>query len=140
MNYVPLRVSMAIALSAPNSQPEASNSQASTQATAATSTAPTAPVYSTPKPAPQLCREDLHLDTQKDGIRLLDMVCHQISLLHNLMHSLMHRLLSRWLLNLVHRLPSRWVPSRTCWQHSRLHTIHGVCRWLHNSTDRHHRR
>ena len=43
---------MAIALSAPNSQPEASNSQASTQATAATSTAPTAPIYSTPKPAP----------------------------------------------------------------------------------------
>ena len=52
MNYVPLEVSMAVALSAPNSQPEASNSQASTQATAATSTAPTAPVYSTPKPAP----------------------------------------------------------------------------------------
>ena len=43
---------MAAAKSAQNSQPEASNSQASTQATAATSTAPTAPIYSTPKPAP----------------------------------------------------------------------------------------
>ena len=52
MNYVPLEVSMATALSAQDSQPEASNSQASTQATVATSTAPTAPVYSTPKPAP----------------------------------------------------------------------------------------
>ena len=52
MNYVPLEVSMAAALSAQDSQPEARNSQASTQATAATSTAPMAPVYSTPKPAP----------------------------------------------------------------------------------------
>ena len=43
---------MAIALSAPNSQPEASNSQASTQSTTATSTTPAAPIYSTPKPAP----------------------------------------------------------------------------------------
>ena len=50
MNYVPLEVSIAAALSAPNSQSEAS--QASTQATTATSTAPTAPIYSTPKPAP----------------------------------------------------------------------------------------
>src|SRR6185312_5490070 len=52
MNYVPLEVSMAAALSAQDSQPEASNSQASTQATPATSTTPTAPVYSPPKPAP----------------------------------------------------------------------------------------
>ena len=35
-----------------NSQPEASNSQASTQATTATSTTPAAPIYSTPKLAP----------------------------------------------------------------------------------------
>jgi len=52
MNYVPLEVSMAAALSAQNSQPEASNSQASKQATAAASTAPMAPIFSTPKPAP----------------------------------------------------------------------------------------
>ena len=52
MNYVPLEVAMAAALSAPNSQLEASNSQASTQATTATSTTPAAPIYSTPKPAP----------------------------------------------------------------------------------------
>ena len=50
--YVPLEVSMAAALSAQNSQPEASNSQASKQATAATSTAPTTPIFPTPKPAP----------------------------------------------------------------------------------------
>ena len=52
MNYVPLEISLVAALSAPNSQPEASNNQASTQATTATSAAPTAPIYSTPKPAP----------------------------------------------------------------------------------------
>ena len=52
VNYVPLEVSMAVALSAQNSQPEASNSQASKQDTAATSTAPTAPVYSTTPPIP----------------------------------------------------------------------------------------
>ena len=52
MNYVPLEVSMAVALSAQNSQPEASNSHASKQATTATSTAPTAPVYSTTPPIP----------------------------------------------------------------------------------------
>ena len=54
MNYVPLEVSMAVALSAPNSQPEASNSQAPAQATTATSTTPAAPIYSTPKPAPTI--------------------------------------------------------------------------------------
>ena len=52
MQYVPLEVSMAAALSAQNSQAETSNSQASKQATAATSTAPTAPVYSTTPPIP----------------------------------------------------------------------------------------
>ena len=43
---------MAVALSAQNSEPEASNSQASKQANATTSTAPTAPVYSTTPPIP----------------------------------------------------------------------------------------
>ena len=43
---------MAAALSAQNSQAEASNSQASKQDTAATSTAPTAPIYSTTPPIP----------------------------------------------------------------------------------------
>ena len=52
MNYVPLEVSTAAALSAQNSQPEASNSQAPTQTTTATSTTPVAPIYSTPKPVP----------------------------------------------------------------------------------------
>ena len=52
MNYVPLEVSTAAALSAQNSQPEASNSQASTQATTATSTTPAAPIYSTPTAVP----------------------------------------------------------------------------------------
>ena len=52
MNYVPLEVSMTAALSAQRSQLEASNSQASTQAIAATSTVPTAPIYSTTPPIP----------------------------------------------------------------------------------------
>ena len=52
MQYVPLELSMAAALSAQNSQAETSNSQASKQATAATSTAPTAPIYSTTPPIP----------------------------------------------------------------------------------------
>ena len=50
--YVPLDVTMEAALSARNSQPEASNSQAPTQTTTATSTTPVAPIYSTPKPVP----------------------------------------------------------------------------------------
>jgi len=50
MQYIPLEVSMAAALSAQNSQAEASNNQASKQETAATSTAPTAPIYSTTLP------------------------------------------------------------------------------------------
>ena len=52
MNYVPLEVAMAAALSAPNSQLEASNSQASTQATTTTSTTPVDPIYSTPPSFP----------------------------------------------------------------------------------------
>jgi len=68
------------------------------------------------------------------------MLCHRISLLHSPMQSLMHRFLNRWLLNLIHWLHSRWVPSRTHPQHSRLHTIHGVRRWLHNSKHRRHHR
>ena len=43
----------------------------------------------------QLCKVDLPLDFQKDGILLLDMVCHLSYLLHHPKHSLMHRLLSR---------------------------------------------
>ena len=43
---------MAAALSAQNNQAEARNSQASKQDTAATSAAPTAPVYSTTPPIP----------------------------------------------------------------------------------------
>ena len=59
----------------------------------------------------QLCREDLHLDFQKDGIRPLDMVCLRTSLLHNPMHSLAHRSNSRWLLSSIHRLgfPARCI-------------------------------
>ena len=52
MQYVPLEVSMAAALSALNSQAEASNSQAPPQTTAATSIVTTAPVYSTTPPIP----------------------------------------------------------------------------------------
>ena len=52
MQYVPLEVSMAAALSAQNSQAEASNSQAPPQTTVATSTTLAAPIFSTPKAAP----------------------------------------------------------------------------------------
>ena len=47
MQYTPLEVSMAAALSAQNSQAEANDIQASKQETVATSTATTAPVYTT---------------------------------------------------------------------------------------------
>ena len=50
MNFDPLEMAMAAALSAPNSRPETSNNQASTQATAATSTAQADRIYSTPTP------------------------------------------------------------------------------------------
>ena len=50
--YVPLEVSMAVALSAQNSLAEASKSQAPPQTTTATSTSKTAPVYSTTPPVP----------------------------------------------------------------------------------------
>ena len=43
---------MAVALSAQNSQAEASNSQAPPQTTTAASTTPAAPIFSTPKDAP----------------------------------------------------------------------------------------
>ena len=52
MQYVPLEVSMAAALSAQNSQAEASNSQAPPQTTTAALTTPAAPIFSNPKPAP----------------------------------------------------------------------------------------
>ena len=52
MQYIPLEVSMAAALSAQNSQAEASNSQASKQETTTTSTATTALVYTTTPPIP----------------------------------------------------------------------------------------
>src|SRR6185503_7541643 len=52
MQYIPLEVSMAAALSAQNSQAEASNSQAPPQTTTAASTTPAAPIFSTPKAAP----------------------------------------------------------------------------------------
>ena len=52
MQYVPLEVSMAAALSAQNSHAEASNSQASKQETAATSTVTTTLVYTTTSPIP----------------------------------------------------------------------------------------
>jgi hypothetical protein len=52
MNFVHLEAAVAAALSAPNSRPEASNSQASMQATTTTLTTPAAPIYSTPTPVP----------------------------------------------------------------------------------------
>ena len=48
MNFASLETAMAAALSAPNSRPETSNSEASTQATTVTLTAPADPIYSTP--------------------------------------------------------------------------------------------
>ena len=52
MQYIPLEVSMAAALSAQNRQAEANNSQTPPQTTAATSTATTALVYTTTPPIP----------------------------------------------------------------------------------------
>jgi len=52
MQYVPLEVSMAAALSAQNSQAEASNGQALPQTTTATSMTSAAPIFSTPKATP----------------------------------------------------------------------------------------
>ena len=52
MQYVPLEMFMAAALSAQNSQAEASNSQAPPQTTTAASTTPASPIFSNPKPAP----------------------------------------------------------------------------------------
>ena len=52
MQYIPLEVSMAAALSAQNRQAEASNSQAPPQTTTAASTVMTAPVYTTTSPVP----------------------------------------------------------------------------------------
>ena len=52
MQYTPLEVSMAAALSAQNSQAEANDSQASKQETAATSTATIAHVYTNTPPIP----------------------------------------------------------------------------------------
>jgi len=54
MQYIPLEVSMAAALSALNSQAEASHSQTPPQTTIATSTAPATPIFSTPKAAPTI--------------------------------------------------------------------------------------
>ena len=52
MQYIPLEMSMAAALSTQNSQAEASNSQTLPQTTTTTSTTPAAPIFSTPKAAP----------------------------------------------------------------------------------------
>ena len=52
MQYTPLEVFMAAALSAQNSQAEASNSQTPPHNTTTTSTTPAAPIFSTPKAAP----------------------------------------------------------------------------------------
>ena len=52
MQYVPLEVSMAVALSAQNSQAGTSNSQVPPQTTATASAATTAPVYTTTSPIP----------------------------------------------------------------------------------------
>ena len=52
MQYIPLEVSMAAALSAQHSQAEASNDQAPPQTITAMSKAMTAPVYTTTPPIP----------------------------------------------------------------------------------------
>ena len=52
MNIAPLESAVAAALSAPNSQPEVNNSQASTQTAAVTSPHQQNPIYSTPSPVP----------------------------------------------------------------------------------------
>ena len=52
MQYVPLEVSMAAALSAQNSQAGTSNSQVPPQTTTTASAATTAPVYTTTLPIP----------------------------------------------------------------------------------------
>jgi len=57
MNFAPLETAMEAALSAPNSRPEASNSQTSTHSTTATSTTPVDPIYSTPPPVPTAMQE-----------------------------------------------------------------------------------
>jgi hypothetical protein len=56
MQYVPLEVSVAAALSAQNSQAEASNSQAPPQITTTTATVTTAPVYTTTPPIPTVAQ------------------------------------------------------------------------------------
>ena len=52
MNFAPLEMAMAAALSAPNSRPETSKNQVSTQATTTTSAAQADPIYLTPPSIP----------------------------------------------------------------------------------------
>ena len=58
MQYIPLEVSMAAALSAQNSQAETSNNQAPPQTTTTASTAATAPVYTTTPPIPTAVKDE----------------------------------------------------------------------------------
>ena len=95
MQYVPLEVSMAAALSAQNSQAGTSNSQVPQQTTVTASVATTVPVYTTTSPIPTAIQGGSSSGFPKGWDPTTGMVCIQISLPHQSKDSLMHWLLSR---------------------------------------------
>ena len=95
MQYVPLEVSMAAALSAQNSQAEASNSQAPPRLLLQCQWLQQLLSIRLLRLFLRLCKMDQRLYFQKGGIQLLGMVCIQISLPHHPRDSLMHQLPSR---------------------------------------------
>ena len=95
MQYVLLEISMAVALSAQNSQAGTSNSQTPPQITTAASMVTADPIYSTTPPIATTMQDESVSVFPKDGILLLGMACIRISFLRHPRCSLMHRLLSR---------------------------------------------
>ena len=95
MQYVPLEISMAAALSARNSQAGTSNRQTPLQMTTAASAGTSDPIYSTTPLIATTVQDGSASLFPKGGILLLGMVCIRISFLRHPRCSLMHRLLCR---------------------------------------------
>jgi len=94
MQYVPLEVSVAAALSASNSQARTSNSQTIPQSTIAATEIKTDPVYSATRPITTSVQDGSRLRFLKGGILILSLAWIQVSLRHP-RGSSTHRLHSR---------------------------------------------
>ena len=118
MQYIPMEVSMAAALSALNSQTEGSNSQTPPQATTSASTATTAPVYTTTPLIPTAVQGGSAFGFPK-GWNPVTGYGMPPELFTPPPKTQFNASASQPMTpSLIHRLHSRWVPSKMHRQHS----------------------